>query len=152
MIPMTLLEKILTIIGTLAGVVLGYVLSWLDEWRKRSKVSFELEKEVFEQSVRVSVLVRNEGSHYTINNAVCSVDIEAPSLEDIAVPKEEKDGRKCSYANFKRAKCSGLDYLADPRVGVKHELLPWAVPIPAGTGLDGLAYCHLATIPAKSGI
>ena len=143
-------DRLWDVIVFASGIVLGRIIGWFDEWRRMSRTSFELEKEAFERSVRVSVLVRNEGSHYTISNAVCSLDIETePSLEEIAVPKR---GGRCIYAGLEGAPCSGLDYLADPKVGVKCEPLPWAAPLPAGTGLDGLSYCHVTTIPAKSGV
>jgi len=132
------------LVGAITGTVVGSFLHYLWERMKKAKLEImEKPPESFRSSKRMVFRVRHVGGSLPAINAICYLDVSANKpLREFLVPKE--DG--CTLPPTCKL-CSGKYYLTSPLERIDSEPLPWAIPIPAGFGLQKLLYCHVTNIP-----
>jgi hypothetical protein len=130
---------------TIIGVVLGYYLNRHSEEEKRAKIEIDsvplLDR--FSNSIRLKFPIKHIGGSLPAINAVCYLDVSANKpLSKFLIPKE--DG--CMLEPCKL--CDNKYFLVSPEEKeIRSEALPWAISIPAGFGLDKIAYRHVTNLP-----
>ena len=141
----SIIDWLSTIFSVLVGAITGFLPHSLWERMKKAKLEvMEKPPESFLSSKRIVFRVRHVGGSLHATNAICYLDVSAKRpLREFLVPKE---GGSCTLPPTCKL-CSGKYYLTSPLEKIDSEPLPWAIPIPAGFGLQKLPYCHVTNIP-----
>jgi len=147
-------EIIKTLLSGFFGALFMYLISEFKEQRARAKLKFKSEilRYYYEKSVRVGLIVEYVKGKLPVSNATSylTIYVEKNKNKINTIPRTILPEKRYYACALNCYLCKNSQYLSSyDKAEVLTEVLPWAVPISVGKGLNGLEYHHLAYIPTN---